>query len=106
MIKLCFHSIFDLIIKWHCHYGILIPIHKILLKFAFYTFRVYIEDVEKDAKALKASKQAQTKKCLERIHVVQKDLQESISEVKKLTGFKNILIQRFFMFQILASRRC
>ena len=55
--------------------------------FAFY--KVYIEDVEKDAKALKASKQAQTKKCLERIQVVQKDLQESISEVRKLTKFEN-----------------
>ena len=44
-------------------------------------FQVYIEDVEKDAKALKASKQAQTKKCLERIQIVQKDLQESVSEV-------------------------
>ena len=45
-------------------------------------FQVYIEDVEKDTKALKASKQAQTKKCLERIQTVQKDLQESISEVR------------------------
>ena len=37
--------------------------------------------MEKDAKALKVSKQAQTKKCLERIQIVQKDLQESVSEV-------------------------
>ena len=50
-----------------------------------YFLQVYVDDVEKDAKATKALKQAQTKKCLERLQTIQKDLQASVSEVNNIT---------------------
>ncbi len=43
--------------------------------------QVYVDEVEKDAKAVKIAKQAKTKKYLERLGNVQKDLQGTVAEV-------------------------
>ena len=41
-------------------------------------------EVQKDAKALRAVKQAKTKKAFERLATLQKDLQTSVAEVREV----------------------
>lgn len=43
--------------------------------------QVFVDDVEKEAKFQKVQKNTKTKKCLERLQNIQKDLQASVSEV-------------------------
>ena len=43
--------------------------------------QVFVEEVEKDAKVVKAEKQTKTKKHFEKLAHVQKDLQASVGEV-------------------------
>ena len=44
--------------------------------------QIFVQDeVEKDAKAIRAAKNAKTKKTLEKFQAIQKDLQQTVSEV-------------------------
>ena len=45
--------------------------------------QVLQEDVEKDAKSIKSAKHSKAKKSMEKLSAIQKDIQQSISEVRK-----------------------
>ena len=54
------------------------------------------DEVEKDAKAIRAAKNAKTKKTLEKFQAIQKDLQQTVSEVSlKMVPVTSILFLYF-----------